>query len=787
MGEILVVLGSGTLVWYLGVQAFALAGSVLASGWLRDLPDRGYAVGKALGVLLGTIVFWLILTARVLPNDRLAAFVALALTWGMAVVLGRRDSKPAIVWMIVVEIAFVLTFVGWTVVRAYRPEIWDGEKRMEIMMINAILRSEYFPPHDAWMVGYSLSYYYLGYVMLALLIKLGNLPSTVAFNLGHAAFFALTFTSAMGVGYALGARTVSRLDLRGVGAGAIAAVMLTLMGNLGGLLGILKCADLLPAQFWAWLDVREIATRTYECRGIVPAHFDWWWDWSRVVKDYALNGKPQIVITETPIFSFIIADNHPHVMALPFVVAVLGIAFAALRGGHLLQLNGWRESLAFVVLAAVLGSLSFLNAWDVPAYSAVFVAAAGLGAWQRKEPALGVMAKLAVMFLIGTLLFLPWRVTFAGQVHGIAANLFNGTRLPQFFVMFAPLLVLWVGLVVHGQSQLGVSLRAQAALIGLGVALLVVLILGAAGAAVFSGDSRTLLDEAFGTNVGELSAQGAQVRQRLLERLVNPWTALLLAVGIVSSAWLVWRSLQAMPAPFPAARVFALLLFAVGGLLTLGVELFYVRDPFGRRLNSVFKFYYQTWTLWSIAGALALIVLFETRQWFTRALGILASALVIAGMLWPAFAVPARTEFFARAPTLDGAQFLRDVLPDDAAIIEWLNRHVSGAPVIIEIGSIESFKPEGRISAFTGLPTVLGWGRHQQQWRGERDEVQRRKALVDQFYTTLDWQEARAILHEFNAQYVIVGNIEQERFLPESLAKFDVACQAVFEGIYKCN
>ena len=52
----------------------------------------------------------------------------------------------------------------------------------------------------------------------------------------------------------------------------------------------------------------------------------WWWHSARVISDRNLNGVHSEVIDEFPQFSFLLADNHPHVLALPFVVLALGLA-----------------------------------------------------------------------------------------------------------------------------------------------------------------------------------------------------------------------------------------------------------------------------------------------------------------------------------------------------------------------------------------------------------------------------------------------------------------------------
>ena len=57
---------------------------------------------------------------------------------------------------------------------------------------------------------------------------------------------------------------------------------------------------------------------------------------------------------------------------------------------------------------------------------------------------------------------------------------------------------------------------------------------------------------------------------------------------------------------YPGATGFVLLLIGMGLVLTLFPEFLYLKDNFGVRINTVFKFYYQAWVLWSIATAYAL-------------------------------------------------------------------------------------------------------------------------------------------------------------------------------------
>ena len=101
------------------------------------------------------------------------------------------------------ELVFTLAFFGWALVRAYMPEITATEKPMEFAFLNAVLQSERFPPLDPWLAGYAISYYYLGYIIAAMLTLLSGVAPAVAFNLMIALLFALAATGAFGLAFNL--------------------------------------------------------------------------------------------------------------------------------------------------------------------------------------------------------------------------------------------------------------------------------------------------------------------------------------------------------------------------------------------------------------------------------------------------------------------------------------------------------------------------------------------------------------------------------------------------------
>ena len=105
--------------------------------------------------------------------------------------------------VIVGEILFFVLLFGWSIVRAYQNNLLGTEKAMELAFLSSTMRSPTFPPADPWLSGYAISYYYFGYVIMAMLSLLSGVSSTVGFGMTTALLFALTGLGAFGVGYNL--------------------------------------------------------------------------------------------------------------------------------------------------------------------------------------------------------------------------------------------------------------------------------------------------------------------------------------------------------------------------------------------------------------------------------------------------------------------------------------------------------------------------------------------------------------------------------------------------------
>ncbi len=662
--------------WWLVIQFLSLAAVPLGFRLFRWLPDRGYAFSKGFGVLLSSYLFWLMGSLGFVHNSAGGILLATLLVGAFSVWVYRTRAQSDAVgiseWVrdnaklvLTVELIFALAFGIWTLVRAYNPEITATEKPMDLAFINAIGSSGQFPPLDPWLSGFAISYYYFGYLMIATIAKLANVSGSVAFNLGLAWQFAGTVVGAFGVVYNLVAAGrvrsgESRRVGRPVGFGLLGGVLIAVMGNLEGLLDVLHTYGVLPERFWLWLDIQDINLASPATPVWPPRQPWWWWRASRVIHDRWLDGSSMGLqpIDEFPFFSFLLGDMHPHVLALPYVFLVIGLALNwwlkpwGQQAGSDSGMWGWARDMVrqadpvFVAVHVVcLGALGFLNTWDLPFYLFVTVGALALALLRERRQTADIdreatsasvygvrevatkVGLAAIGLSIGCLIaYLPFYVGLRSQAGGVLPNIINPTRLPQFFVMFGPflfILVIWIGALLR---QDRVSPKVVALVVGGSLALLVLAALAFGGLALVlpsAAEYRGVVLQM----AEDLGGVGATVRKVLWLRLVNSWTALFLlgVIGCVAAWWharyAVGRASsepggdETVLAPHGAeapARAnvevtpFVLLLVLTAALLTVAPEYVYLKDNFGARMNTIFKFYYQAWVLFGLASAYAL-------------------------------------------------------------------------------------------------------------------------------------------------------------------------------------
>src|SRR4051794_17987077 len=286
------------------------------------------------------------------------------------------------------EVVFAVAFAAMVLLVSYSPDVWGTEKPMDMAFVNASNASSSFPPHDPWMAGEDLNYYYLGHLAMAMLIRVTGVAPDVGYNIAFALLAALSAVSVFTLAGTLWAAARPRLDnVRGgpVSAGLIAVVVCIVLGNLAGVR--------------EWLDAAS-----------PPGDYDWFGA-SRVITG---------TINEFPWFSFLLQDMHAHVLAIPFTLVALGfvlqVALVGPRGDAV-----WRGVVEALAAGLAIGALYAINSWSYPAAAGLLVLA--IATWLRSTDSRGrrlyAFIWLALVLLASVVLMLPFWLNFDPAARGI--------------------------------------------------------------------------------------------------------------------------------------------------------------------------------------------------------------------------------------------------------------------------------------------------------------------------------------------------------------------------------
>jgi len=461
----------------------------------------------------------------------------------------------------------------------------------------------------------------------------------------------------------------------------------------------------------------------------------------------------------------------------------LGVTVVALLGALTLIVLGERRrrgpppwtawGAVLGLQALVLGLHRVTNPWDFPTYLLVTLVALAYALWRSginrtRTILLIVTASAAGLAVASHVLFLPF--------HNHYVDFFSGVELtPETTPAFQWLLIF--GLPTAIVLSLAVAICAEP----------------------LAKRPRSSIFDAHTAVVVALALLAASSLVLALIGGAETWSTRVLLAGLVTvvgmAAW------QARHRPF---MLVPLALFGAAILLTAVPEFVTVRDDVGR-LNTVFKLHLQAWVLAGLAAAIALPQiarqLWVRPSWrvlalpigWTVAIGLLGAT----ALIYPIAATPHKVGLRIQqlSPTLNGESFLDGGeisdqgtsinLTYDLDALTWLRNNVDGAPTIAEAPTT-IYRWGGRVSAYTGLPAVVGWDWHarQQHW-GYVHQVDARIDDMHELFATPDPTRARELLDRYEVGLIYIGELARSNYTGLAITKFDRMADLGVNPVYE--
>ncbi|MBN1892663.1 MAG: hypothetical protein JW780_07770 [Clostridiales bacterium] len=814
-------------VWWLTLLLFGLAAFPLTSWLFSGFKTRGYGFSKPLGILLSSFFLWTFSYLGILPYTRPFIFFSLFLLamvcWGIPRLrkeAAQNLSAPENVYeMIGTEAIFASVLLLLCFIKGVFPEINGEEKFMDFAFLNSLIRTDSLPAPDPWLAGQSINYYYYGQYIYSFVAKLNGISPGIAYVLSMCTSIALPFAMV----YSLGKMIFEGATKKGLaapsymrhGAGLLSGLAVCIMGNSHSFFYDEESIGnrILPLFEKLGAKVGQTDSFFYPNSTRYIGHNP---DLKALSETNEVIRHGDYTIHEYPFYSYLIGDLHAHVVSMMIVLLIIAVLFVlvfrntyadkerlqqnqtAAHGGSNAFLVGIKQELKHlltpeIILAAVLLSLcTMCNYWDFLIYF-IFSSMA-----------------LLVYHSLSSRRFM----SFGGIVFVLQIALVLGTYLK---LSSDPLLHTLTQIVILAVCLTAASLVPSALTrTGLGMS--------------FMFSTALLLSLPFQCRFEMISnALGLVTLRTALYQFFIVWFvhvlfALVLIITVIAGGSLyVPKKLKRKPgyiserdpgnfhnviSRFLGTRnrsdIFMCGTAIVGFIILLAPEIIYVRDIYQGdydRTNTMFKFAFAAFILLSLVIGYTLFRIFYQRNRNgDRSGGYVVLSVVLAILLfvpghYTRLSLDQRTgEISMEAyKGLDGAAALRTRISPQlspergnmrayAEAIDYLNENVEGIAVICEVYGL-SYTDYNVVSAYTGLPTIVGWRTHEWLWRFQgivdeegklvqnpekpdlwQDILNPRYLAVDTIYTSADETLVRKYLDEYEVEYIIVGELERSHY-----------------------
>lgn len=725
---------SSIFQWWLTIFLIGIIFTPLTNLIFPNFFDKGYIFAKVIGIALISYTVFVLGLLKILPFETQNIFLVVAVFLLINFFINKKswmsNFRSVLPIIILEECTFILILIFWSLIHAHQPEIHGLEKYMDYGFINSILRAKYFPPLDMWFTPYSINYYYFGHLVAAVLTKLSNLPSSITFNLALSTISALSFVSA----FSIGANLIKNFKL--IIGGLITAFILNFAGNLHTIYLFFKpYINENPVPFWQLIFSPQTFPNSY-----------WYPNATRFIHN---------TIHEFPLYSYVVSDLHGHVLDIPFVLLAIAVLLSLFFKWKLeiarppatlpKQSNVKQASVAgevgrgnwkleILLISFLLAIIYMTNAWD------------------------GIIYLLLSAIIIAYVKLKPIKP----PSHQSIKYYVSGIKKPSYVIPTTLYLILiFVGFFLF---SLPLNLNFKPFVSGIGI----------------------LCGPKFLTSIGNFGPFIFETNHCQH----SPLWQLFILYGffyfwVFSFFVFLFRKTKVVQ-----SDIFVLILIFLSTMLIIIPEFVYVKDiyPEHYRANTMFKLVYQSFIMLSVSSGYIIVRLFLNRKsliinrsYWKFVYLFIGSIFILAVFLYPYFAINSYFGNLKIYSGLNGTNYLKPLYPNDYEAILWINKNITGQPVILEAQGDSYETYYARVSANTGLPTVLGWTVHEWLWRGSYDVPSPRIAEVAKMYESKNLDETKTLFKKYKVSLVFAGDLERQKYPNLNEEKFQSLGKVIYQ------
>lgn len=408
-------------------------------------------------------------------------------------------------------------------------------------------------------------------------------------------------------------------------------------------------------------------------------------------------------IHEFPAYSFVVCDLHAHVLSLPISLFLLLSIFVWLK--ELLSTKTCSKFIS-VTMGVLFGILVMTNTWDIMIYGLLLILVALILLIKNKDffPALFLTA--SIIFLSTALISAFWFSNFTAISSGLLLAQ-EHTPVWQLFVLWGPHLF-WAFLFVFIYKPWEkIKTKESTTAILILALLILVLFLIIFPEFFYFKDIYSTYPRA--NTMFKLVFQGSM----LLGLLLSLFFSFIFSKQKTHDHFFRWRLID-------------------------------LRQLFVDKKSNLFLLKIKLRRLMLLYLPIGFFLFFST-------------------LVYPYSAYKSYYGGLKNYQGLDGLAWFNRKYPEDFILLNYLKQNEKKQVNIVEAVG-ESYTEYARISAFSGMPTILGWRVHEWLWRAGWNQPSIRTEEVEKIYLEPKSAATQSYLEKYQIKYIVMGDKEQEAY-----------------------